>query len=215
MKELPESLPAAQEHKAADRQTGRIALRFLIAATALVVIAVSLVAGLRYLADDASHEPESFDSAYETAISAANDSVAENQASESDTLRGSSTRELSIKALRSAQSGMPEGVDLASLTDSLADVFATSTQALASISDADTARAAVSEIEAASARLDELESIIAQLPALAHGPVDAVVSNGMTIIKPLIDTVSAIPGVAELVQPVLGPMLVNLLELTD
>ncbi len=215
MKKPAESPRVAQQEHTADRLPGKTGFRVLTAGAALMAVVALLLIGIRYLGHDGSRESASFDSAYRKATSVADDSLAADPSPAYTTLKGNSTLELSRNALQSAQGSMPDGVDLASLTDSLADVFDTSSRALAGITDVDTARAAVSQIEAASARLDELEKVISQLPAVAHGPVDAVVSNGMTIIKPLIDKVSAVPGVAELVQPVLGPMLVNLLELTD
>ncbi|MGQ7847798.1 DUF937 domain-containing protein [Granulosicoccus sp. 3-233] len=183
----------------------------------LVVVAIPAFFWMQYRGEQGDSVSIPLDQTHDAAPRATGKPVATvqtpAQATLADTVQNADS--LFAEAVQAAQASMPEGVDLASLTNRLEAVFGSTSQALAGISDIESARTAVENIEAASDRLDELQPAISDLPAAADGPVNAIVSNGITVLKPLIDRVTAIPGVAELVQPVLGPMLETLQELTD
>jgi hypothetical protein len=114
---------------------------------------------------------------------------------------------VSAEALQAAQDAMPAGVDLSKITNSLEGVFGSTTDALTGITDVQSARAALPAIETASSTLGGLNDVITRLPDAAKGPVGAIVNNGLAALQPLIAKVTAIPGVGDLVQPVVGPML--------
>ncbi len=114
--------------------------------------------------------------------------------------------EVSADALQAAKDAMPAGVDLTKITDGLEGMFGSTTEALSSITDADSAKAALPDIKAATSSLGGMSDVIARLPEAAKGPITAVVKNGITALQPLIDKVSAIPGVGDLIQPVIGPV---------
>ncbi len=118
--------------------------------------------------------------------------------------------EVSAEALQAAKDAMPAGVDLTKITDGLEDMFGSTTEALSGITDVDSAKAALPDIQAATSSLGGMSDVIARLPAAAKGPISAVLNNGITALQPLIDKVSAIPGVGELIQPVVGPVLETL-----
>lgn len=183
----------------------------------LVAVLVLGFLGMQYLGNDEDAVSESVSDVQNTATQAAGNSATDVQTSVqntvADTVQNASA--LSAEALQAAQASMPAGIDLASLTGSLESVFGSTSDALSGITDVESARTAVSGIEAASDKLSGLKSVITRLPDAANGPINAIVSNGMASLKPLIDKVTAIPGVAELVQPVLGPMLETLQGLTS
>lgn len=183
----------------------------------LVAVLVLGFLGMQYLGNDGDAVSEPVSDAQDTATQAAGNSATDVQSSvqntTADTVQTASA--LSAEALQAAQASMPEGIDLASLTTSLENVIGSTSDALSGITDVESARTAASGIEAASERLGGLKKAITRLPDAANGPIDAIVSNGIASLKPLIDKVTAIPGVAELVQPVLGPMLETLQGLTN
>ncbi len=183
----------------------------------LVLVLVMGFLGVQYLGNDGDAVSDSVSDPRDTATQAAGSAAIEVQASEqttgADTVQNAST--LSAEAIQAAQASMPAGVDLASLTTRLESVIGSTSDALSGITDIESARTAVTGIEAASDKLSGLEKVITDLPDAANGPINTIVSQGVESLKPLIDKVTAIPGVAERVQPVLGPMLGTLQDLTD
>lgn len=185
-------------------------MKWLIPLVAVLVLSYLV---MQYPGDDGDAVSESVSDARKTATQAAGSPATDVQNTTADTAQNASA--LSAEVLQAAQASMPAGIDLASLTTSLESVFGSTGDALSGITDVASARTAASEIEAASDKLSGLKKAITRLPDAANGPVNAIVSNGIASLKPLIDKVTAIPGVAELVQPVLGPMLETLQGLTD
>ena len=105
---------------------------------------------------------------------------------------------------------MPAGVDLTKITDGLEGMFGSTTEALSGITDVESAKAALPDIKAATSSLGGISDVITRLPDAAKGPISAVLNNGIAGLQPLIDKVTAIPGVGALIQPVVGPVLENL-----
>ncbi|NND92663.1 MAG: DUF937 domain-containing protein [Granulosicoccus sp.] len=116
----------------------------------------------------------------------------------------------SADALQAAQAAMPAGVDLSKISENLEGVFGSTTDALTGITDTGSARAALPALEEASEKLDGLQGLILRLPDAAKGPIGSIVGNGIAAIQPLVDKVSAIPGVGSVIEPVVGPMLETL-----
>lgn len=190
-------------------------MKWLLPAAA---VAVLVFFGLQFLGKDQDPAIDSVSSVQPSATeatSATATGMATDAATEAAGEAASNASGLSAEVLQAAQASMPEGIDLAVLTSSLAGVFGSTSDALSSITDVESAKSALPGIEAASDKLSSLKGVITRLPDAANGPIASVVNSGMATLKPLIDKVTAIPGVAELVQPMIGPMLDNLQALVD
>lgn len=117
---------------------------------------------------------------------------------------------LSDDAMQAARDAMPANLDFDKLKGDLEGVFGSTTDALSGITDAESARAALPSIEQASGSVSRLGGIISRLPDAAKGPIGTIVNNGLAALQPLIDKVSAIPGVGDIIRPIVGPMLETL-----
>ena len=118
-----------------------------------------------------------------------------------------SAKESATEALEAAQQSMPEGIDLSKITDSLDGILSSTGEAFGSITDIESAEAALPSLEDASSRLSGLDNTIARLPEAAQGPIAGIVSGGLSTLKPLIEKAAAIPGVGDIINPVVTPML--------
>lgn len=120
------------------------------------------------------------------------------------------TEEATKAALESAQEAMPDGVDLTKISGALDGVFESTTSALSGITDVDSAKAAIPSLEEASDKLGGLSDVVTRLPDAAKGPVGSIVSSGLETLQPMIDKVSELPGVGDLLEPIITPMLETL-----
>ena len=121
-----------------------------------------------------------------------------------------SAKASATEALETAQQSMPEGIDLSKITDSLDGVFSSTGEAFGSITDTASAEAALPSLEDASGQLSGLGDTIARLPEAAQGPIAGIVSGGLSTLRPLIEKATAIPGVGDIINPVVTPMLEKL-----
>lgn len=117
-------------------------------------------------------------------------------------------------ALEAAQDSMPAGIDLTKISDGFDGVFGSATDALSGITDAESAQAALPAIEEANGKLSGLVDVATRLPDAAKGPIAGLVESGMSSLQPVIDKVTAIPGVGEIVQPAVDKMVDMLKGLT-
>lgn len=134
----------------------------------------------------------------EDAVNATGDAVSET---------ASQAAGVSEEALQAARDALPEGVELDSITDGLNGVFGSTQDALSGITDVDSATAAIPSIEEAAGSLSGINDVVARLPDAAKGPIGSIVSTGLSGLQPLIEKVTAIPGVGDILQPVIGPMV--------
>ncbi len=139
---------------------------------------------------------------------AANEAVSDVQSTATQATQ--QVTEVSADALQAAKDAMPAGVDLTKITDALEGMFGSTTEALSGITDVESAKAALPDIQAATSSLGGMSDVITRLPDAAKGPISAVLNNGIAGLQPLIEKVTAIPGVGALIQPVIGPVLETL-----
>ena len=114
---------------------------------------------------------------------------------------------LSEDALKAAQEAMPDGVDFSAISGGIEGVFGSATDALSGVTDAASAEAALPALEEVSGKLGGLNDVVSRLPDAAKGPIGGIVSTGLASVQPLIEKVSAIPGVGAIIEPIVTPML--------
>lgn len=110
-------------------------------------------------------------------------------------------------ALQSAGDALPDGVNLDEITGGLEGVFSSATDALGGITDVESATAAIPALEEIGGSLGGLSSTIDGLPDAVKGPIASIVGSGMEGLQPLIEKVTAIPGVGDLITPVIEPIM--------
>lgn len=141
----------------------------------------------------------------EAAAEAAKQAAAEQ--AEALKLQAEQTQQQAAEALNAAQASMPAGVDLSKISSGLDGVFGSAGDALSGITDLESARSALPNLEDAAGKLSGLNDLIVRLPDAAKGPIGSVVQNGMGSLQPIIDKVTAIPGVGALIEPVIAPLM--------
>ena len=118
-----------------------------------------------------------------------------------------SVKASATEALATAQESMPDGIDLSKITDGLDGIFSSTSEAFSSITDVESATAALPSLEDASSKLSGLGNTIGRLPDAAKGPIAGIISGGLSTLQPIIEKVTAIPGVGTVIEPIVTPML--------
>jgi hypothetical protein len=75
--------------------------------------------------------------------------------------------------------------------------------ALQGVTDADSARATLPKLHDAKAEIDKVNSLVGQLSPEQRKMLAGLVNQFMPTLNPLFDKVLAIPGVAELIKPII------------
>lgn len=86
----------------------------------------------------------------------------------------------------------------------LTSAFDGLTETLGGITDVASAEAALPALEELSTGLDSLTGLAEQLPAEALGGVNEMVGSGLSGLEGLMETLKAIPGVGELIEPIIA-----------
>jgi hypothetical protein len=109
---------------------------------------------------------------------------------------------------------LPEGLGAASdVVKGLAGMFGDMTRTFEGITDEASARAALPEFEKFGPRLSGLEKETAELPEQSRSLVADFVAKGISVLTPMIDAAMKIPGVKELLGPVVGPLVETMSKL--
>jgi hypothetical protein len=88
------------------------------------------------------------------------------------------------------------------------------TKVLTGVTDIDSAKAALPELEKLAPMLSTLETEAGKLPADEQPAFAEVIGKNIGLLQKVIDTAMAIPGVKELLGPVVTPMVESLTKLT-
>jgi len=91
--------------------------------------------------------------------------------------------------------------------DEIGGIFSGATDAISGIEDVDGATAAIPALEEVSGKVDGLSGIWDKVPEEARGPMSGLVGDNMGKLTPLLDKANEIPGVADVLGPVTGPLL--------
>jgi len=102
------------------------------------------------------------------------------------------------------------GIDIGGLGDNLTGMFGEATETLGGITDADSATAALPALEGMGSKVTELSGMMDKVPEAARGPLNSIVGGGVDKLQPLVEKVSAIPGVGSIISPIIGPIMETL-----
>jgi hypothetical protein len=102
---------------------------------------------------------------------------------------------------------MVEGVDLGS---EINGVFASTTKTLQGITDTESARAALPTLNKIQGQISSLTGQVDQLPAEGKMLFAGMVDKALPGLQALVDKLNAMPGVGEVLQPALKPMMEKL-----
>ena len=91
--------------------------------------------------------------------------------------------------------------------DEIGGIFGGASDAIGGITDVDSANAALPALEEVSGKADNLTGIWDQVPEAARGPMSGLVGGHMDKLTPMLDKANELPGVADVLGPVTGPLL--------
>ena len=113
-----------------------------------------------------------------------------------------------IEVARTETLTLPENLgDAVKIGQDLTGLFGTLTKTLGGVTDVATAEAAVPALKDLIPTLDAIKAGTAGLPDAGKATVKEAVGKGMGSLSGIIDTVMAIPGVGDILRPIVGPML--------
>jgi hypothetical protein len=100
--------------------------------------------------------------------------------------------------------------DVSAVGEELTGVFSSATSALEGITDADSATAAVPGLTDAASKLEGVSEQFSQIPEAARGPIAAIVGDNMSKLQGLVDKLTQLPGVGDILKPVIEPIMKTL-----
>jgi len=100
--------------------------------------------------------------------------------------------------------------DASAVGDQLSGFFKDTTASLNGITDVDSANAAVPTLTSLGENLDGIGGSIDSVPEAARGPLTKIVTDGSGSLGPIADKLYAIPGVEDIIKPLLGPIMEKL-----
>lgn len=100
--------------------------------------------------------------------------------------------------------------DVSAVGEGLTGVFSSATSALEGITDADSATAAVPGLTDVASKLEGVSEQFSQIPEAARGPLAAIVGDNMSKLQGLVDKLTQLPGVGDILKPVIEPIMKTL-----
>lgn len=98
----------------------------------------------------------------------------------------------------------------ANVGDQLSGLFSGTTDALGNITDVESAKAALPQLEGLSEQVNTLSDSFGSLPESVRGPAQSIIGEQLPALQALVEKVLALPGVGDVLQPVLGPIVEKL-----
>lgn len=109
-----------------------------------------------------------------------------------------------------AVSAAADGVDISGITGNVTGLFDSASETLGGITDVQSATAALPGLEELGGKVSELPALFDSVPEAARGPLQGIVGEGTGSLQPIIEKVTAIPGVGGIIGPVLEPIMETL-----
>lgn len=109
---------------------------------------------------------------------------------------------------------LPENLgDAGDVVKGLAGMFGDMTKAFEGVKDEESAKAALPTFEAFAPQVEALQKQATELPEASRSIVSTFVGNGLKALGPIVEKVMALPGVKDLLGPVVLPMVETLAKL--
>jgi hypothetical protein len=114
----------------------------------------------------------------------------------------------SVEATAAVQTTPP--MSLSGLSRKIGGAIGTTTSLLASVSDEASAKAVLPKLTSVSEGLNDAALSVPEIPDAAKAALAKLIGSGIDRIKPLADKALSIPGVGDVLQPALDPMMETL-----
>ena len=182
--------------------------KYLIPAAVLAVLALLAINFLGGSSDDASESATDAAATTTDAVEGAATDATDAAATATDAAAGAATDAAATATDAAAEAA--GSVDVEGVGTELTDMFGGATDTLSGITDVASAEAAVPALQGVGENLGALSGQIEQIPEAARGPLNSIISNGVSALQPLVESASAIPGVGPVIEPVVGPIMETL-----
>jgi len=123
---------------------------------------------------------------------------------------GEQLREIDITEVFKLPEGLGEAADV---VKGLSGMFGDMTRTFEGITDEASARAALPKFEAFAPRLETYQTETGELPEASRSLVADFVGKGLGVLGPLVEKVLGLPGVKEILGPVVGPLVETMSKL--
>ena len=169
------------------------------------------------VSDGAAAVTETASDAVSTATEAASDAASTATEAASDAVstatEAASDATAAVTEAASTATDSMAVADPAEVGNQLSGLFSTATETLGGISDLDSAKAALPALGELGENVDSVSGMLSALPDAARGPLNTVAAEGFGKLKPMVDKVIALPGVGDIISPVLSPIMEKMQEL--
>jgi hypothetical protein len=123
---------------------------------------------------------------------------------------GDQLRGIEIDEVFKLPAGLGEATDV---VKGLSGMFGDMTRTFEGITDEASARAALPRFEAFAPQLETFQAETGELPEASRSLVADFVGKGLKVLGPLVETAMAIPGVRDILGPVVGPLVETMSKL--
>jgi hypothetical protein len=123
---------------------------------------------------------------------------------------GDQLRGIEIDEVFKLPAGLGEATDV---VKGLSGMFGDMTRTFEGITDEASARAALPRFEAFAPQLETFQTETGELPEASRSLVADFVGKGLKVLGPLVETAMAIPGVRDILGPVVGPLVETMSKL--
>ncbi|MBX2835520.1 MAG: DUF937 domain-containing protein [Gammaproteobacteria bacterium] len=120
---------------------------------------------------------------------------------------GDNGADTAVDQAADAVSGAVGDVDVSELGTNLTGIFNSASETLGGVTDLDSAKAAVPGLEELGGKVTGAAELFNKVPEAARGPLSGIASEGLGSLQPIIDKVMAIPGVGDVLKPIIDPIL--------
>jgi len=142
------------------------------------------------------------------ATEAATDAAASAVDATKDAVEGAT--EAATDAAASATDAVAGAFDPEDVKSQLGGIFSGATETLEGITDLDSANNALPALGELGENVDSFSGVMDKIPEAARGPFTGIISGGMEQLQPMVDKVMGLPGVGDVVGPVLTPIMEKL-----
>ncbi|MBX2824289.1 MAG: DUF937 domain-containing protein [Gammaproteobacteria bacterium] len=113
-------------------------------------------------------------------------------------------------AAKDTAAAVSDAVDVDGLSSDLTGMFDTAKTSLEGITDTASAESALPALEEMKSKVDGLGGMLEKIPEAARGPLSGIISTGLETLTPIIEKLRGLPGVGDVIDPIITPVLETL-----